>query len=102
MVKCVIQLVDPLFSIIVFTQLRLGEAIAAFLCEHFDLLLDQLHEFTSKLLLPLQNTPLSAKRRYLRWEILEGGWHYKAGFRQPYGMYCIEHFWTSCQNLISN
>ena len=49
MVKCVIQLVDPLFSIIVFTQLRLGEAIAAFLCEHFDLLLDQLDEFAPKI-----------------------------------------------------
>ena len=49
MVKCVIQFVNPLSSIIVFTQLRLGEAIAAFLCEHFDLLLDELDEFASKL-----------------------------------------------------
>ena len=60
MVKCVIQLVNPLSSIIVFTQLRLGEAIAAFLCEHFDLLLDELDEFASKLF-PIstsQDTPL--------------------------------------------
>jgi hypothetical protein len=63
-VKCVIQLVDPLFSIIVFTQLRLGEAIAAFLCEHFDLLLDEVDEFPSKLfpITTWQDTPLWAKR----------------------------------------
>ena len=60
MAKCVIQLLDPLSSIIVFTQLRLGEAIAAFLCEHFDLLLDELDKFVSKIF-PIstsQDTPL--------------------------------------------
>jgi hypothetical protein len=75
-VKCVIQLVDPLFSIIVFTQLRLGEAIAAFLCEHFDLLLDQLDEFAPKIFpITTQETPLWAKQRVNRWEKSAKGWH---------------------------
>ena len=51
MIQGVIQLVDPFLSIIVFAQLRFCEANTAILCEHFDLLLDELHEFASKLLL---------------------------------------------------
>jgi hypothetical protein len=76
-VKCVIQLVDPLFSIIVFAQLRLGEAIAAFLREHFHLLLDEVDEFLPKLFLITrwQDTPLWAKRRVNRWEKSANGWH---------------------------
>ena len=64
MVKCVIQLVDPFFSIIVFVQLRLGETIAAFICERFDLLLDEVDKFPSKLfpITTWQDTPLWAKR----------------------------------------
>ena len=75
MVKCVIQLVDPLSSIIVFTQLRLGEAIAAFFCEHFDLLLDEVDEFAPKLfpITTWQDTPLWAKRRVkLMGEVCKG------------------------------
>jgi hypothetical protein len=67
-VKCVIQLVDPLPSIIVFSQLRLGEAIAAFFCKHFDLLLDEADEFAPKIV-PIttwQETPLWAKQRVNR------------------------------------
>jgi hypothetical protein len=65
-VKCVIQLIDPFSSIIVFTQLCLGEAIAAFLREHFDLLLDEVDEFAPKLfpIMTWQGTPLWAKRLY--------------------------------------
>jgi len=63
-IQGVIQLVDPFLSIIVFAQLRFCEANTAILCEHFDLLLDELHEFASKLLLTSQNAPLWAKRRY--------------------------------------
>jgi hypothetical protein len=57
MIQRVIQLVDPFFSIVVFAQLRFRQANAGFLCEHLDLLLDELHDLTSKLLLPSQNTP---------------------------------------------
>jgi hypothetical protein len=78
MVTCVIQLVDPLPSIIVFSQLRLGEAIAAFFCEHFDLLLDKLDEFGSKLfpITTRQDMPLFGRSSVVvRWEDLAWGWH---------------------------
>jgi hypothetical protein len=64
-VECVIQFVDALFSVIVFAQFRVCDAVTGFLCKRFDLLLDELDEFASKMfqITASHGTPLWMKRR---------------------------------------
>ena len=47
--QSVVQFDDALFSVIVFAQFCVREGITGFLCKRFDLLLDELDEFASKL-----------------------------------------------------
>jgi hypothetical protein len=66
-VKSVIQFVYAFFSVIVFAQLRVREAITGFLCKRFDLFLDELDEFAPKLfqITILHGTPLLDEAAYL-------------------------------------
>ena len=47
--KSVVQFDDALLSVIVFAEFCVREGITGFLCRRFDLLLDELDEFASKL-----------------------------------------------------
>jgi hypothetical protein len=59
-VKCVIQFVDALSSVIVFAQFHVREILAGIFSNSFDLLLDQPNQFASNLfqITPLHSRPL--------------------------------------------
>jgi len=58
--KSVVQFDDAVFPVIVFAQFCVRQGITGILCKRFDLLLDELDEFASKLfrITALHGTPL--------------------------------------------